>query len=199
MTAALGSAQDQWRDVRTFFLSMAWGVLAGVVCGAAAGATYGALFGLLGLGTPSGVMDPIWGLIVIAFVYGLTSGFLLSLLPAAVAAAAITTVLAVRHPDRAAEDAVKRDLTAVFAVVVGVLNVAGLVAVGMGGHLSHFGEYLPILVPANVAMVPVAWKGRGYVARSWCAARALNHNLLHQVGGSFAEGRQSDILTFHDE
>jgi hypothetical protein len=153
MTAALGSAQDPWRGVRTFFLCMAWGVLAGVVCGAAAGATYGVLFGL----------------IVLAFLYGLTVGFFVSLLPAAVAAAAITTVLAVRHPDRATEDAVTRDLTAVFAVVVGLLNVAGLVAVGMGGHLSHFGEYLPILVPANVAMVPVAWRARGSVARSWCA------------------------------
>ena len=148
-----------WRDVRQFFLSMAWGVLAGVVCGAAAGATYGALFA-----------DSAWGLIVIAFVYGLSSGFFVSLLPAAVAAAVITTVLAVRHSDRAAEDAVKRDLTAVFAVVVGVLNVAGLVAVGVGGHLSHFGEYLPIFVPANVAMVPVAWKARASIARSWCAS-----------------------------
>lgn len=148
-----------WRDVRHFFLCMAWGVLAGVVCGAAAGATYGALFA-----------DSVWGLIVMAFVYGLTFGFFISLLPAAVAAAVITTVLAVRHPVGATEDAVKRDLTVVFTIVVGVLNVAGLVAVGVGSHLSHFGEYLPILVPANVAMVPVAWRARASIARFWCAS-----------------------------
>jgi hypothetical protein len=159
-----------WRDARLFFLCMAWGVLAGVVCGAAAGATYGALFALLGLGTPSGVIevDPVWGLIVIATIYGLTSGFFVALLPAALAAAVTTAVLAVRHADRTTEDAVKRDLTAVFALVVGVLDIAGLVAVGVGGHLSHFGEYLPILVPANLAMLPVAWKARASIAKSWC-------------------------------
>lgn len=129
-------------------------------CGAAAGATYGVL-----------LADSVWGRIVIALVYGLTFGFFVSLLPAAVAAAVITTVLAARHPGRATEDAVKRDLTTVFAVVVGVLNAAGLVAVGVGGHLSHFGEYLPFLVPANVAMVPVAWKAQASIARSWCASR----------------------------
>lgn len=161
-----------WRGLRLFFLCMAWGVLDGVVCGAAAGATYGALFALLGLGTSSGAIevDPAWGLIVIAIAYGLTSGFFVSLLPAAVAAGVLTALLAVRHPDQRAEDAVKRDLTAVFAVVVGVLNVAGLAAVAVGGHLSHFGEYLPILVPANIAMVPVAWKARASIARSWCAS-----------------------------
>ena len=161
-----------WRGVRLFFLCMAWGVLAGMVCGAAAGATYGALFALLGLGTPSGVIevDPSWGLIVIATIWGLTSGFFVALLPAAVAAAVTTAVLAVRHADQGAEEVVKRDLTAVCAIIVGVLNVAGLVAVAVGGHLSHFGEYLPILVPANVAIVPVAWKARASISKSWCSS-----------------------------
>ena len=150
---------------------LAWGVLAGVVCGAAAGFTAGVLTTWLGFETPGGSIElsPAWGWTVIGTVLGVASGVILSLVPAAVAAAVVTAVLTVRHPGPTSEDEVKRDLTVVFALIVGALDIAALVAVAVGGHLLHYAEYLSILIPANLAVVPVAWRARAAVARRWSA------------------------------
>jgi len=139
--------------VRLFLRCLRWGV----ATGAATGAVVGAMIPLVGA-----LRSDRWSqlnLILGLGVYGAVIGALVSLIPTLVGAVFITERQRYRYPS--AQDDVQRDVTGVFSVVMGVIDVPLCVALFAGGNgWSSLVISLPFVVAGNACVLLMLWRAR---------------------------------------
>ena len=111
------------------------------------------------------------GLTPVGLFYGAIVGALVSLIPTLIGTVFITDVLAHRHPYPSSAQDVQVDLTAVFQVVVAVLDVALVVALVVSGvGLSSIAVALPFIFVGNACVVLMLCRARGSIGRLWTSA-----------------------------
>ncbi len=131
----------------------------GLVTGAVAGSTTGAAIGLY---------EPDLGFALGGALYGLLTGLVVSLVPTVIAGCLVTALVRQRHPHPASAGAVKRDLGALFCVIVLILDVAFVVPVfALGDGLRSVVRSLPLLVVANASVAAMLWRARTSIAQAW--------------------------------
>jgi len=143
-----------------FACSLGWGIATGAATGALVG-------GVIGVLASFGGYNPL--VIVLYLVAGAVVGAGVAVTPSLIGAVIVAAVLARRHPQPASPDAVGRDLTVVFATVVGILDAAVLLAIATGatGGLPAFAGYLLMVGVANAGMVPILRLARRSITRWW--------------------------------
>jgi len=152
LAVVAGRASDR---VRLLLRCLRWGV----ATGAATGAVVGVMIPLVGASSWS---QP--NLIVGLGLYGAVIGTLVSLIPTVVGAVFITERQ--RYPYPSAEDDVQRDVTAVFGVVVGVIDVLLFVVLAAGGNgWSSIVVSLPFVVAGNACVLVMLWRARRSIRR----------------------------------
>ena len=101
-------------------------------------------------------------------VYGAVFGAIVALIPTLIGALFITDLLRQRHPRPTSEESMHGDLTSVFTVVVGVLDLIVIVALlATGAGLSSAAIALPLIVLANVSVIGMLWRARRSISRLW--------------------------------
>ena len=74
------------------------------------------------------------------------------------------------HVPRKGEAVMHSDLTSVFTVVVGVLDLILFVAlIATGADLSSAAIALPLIVVGNACVVLMLWRARRSISRLWLA------------------------------
>jgi len=141
--------------VKLFLRCLRWGV----ATGAATGAVVGAMIALVG-GRSSSQLNLILGF----GIYAAVIGVLVSLIPTLVGAVFITERQ--RYPYPSAEDDVQSDVTAVFGVVVGVINVPLFVSLFAAGNgwASIVGS-LPFITAGNACVLLMHLRARRSIGR----------------------------------
>ena len=143
--------------MRLYLLCVRWGLAAGAAVGAV---TLGADGAGLGPGSESGFAlgEVLWGA---------GAGLVVAIVPAALGSLFVTT-LEWRPADSWSPDSVRRDLNAVIAITVAILDGCTLaLMLYLDGPLL---ELLPLLLLANVACLLVLWRARASIGRSLSAA-----------------------------
>lgn len=80
----------------------------------------------------------------------------------------LTDVLIDRHPHPASPDAVRRDIEVVVAVLLGLLNALGLLALlSVDVDLSSTLVSSAVIIVANASLVPMLWWARRSLAAAW--------------------------------
>lgn len=150
--------------VRLFLRCLRWGIATGAVTGAVFGASLPLIGSLRGdPGSPVGWM-------LGGAVYGAVIGAIVALIPTLIGAVFITDLLRQRHPRPTSEVSMHSDLTSVFAVVVGVLNLILFVALlATGAGLSSAAIALPLIVVGNASVVLMLWRARRSISQLWLA------------------------------
>lgn len=137
-----------------------WGLSTGAVTGALTGATLVVMSGL-GRGFDDQLADALIGA-----GFGTVIGLLVSVLPAALGGLVVTEVVGRRHPQPSSPDALGRDLSFVFCVVVGVLNVGVVVPLFAAGNgVSSLPNALPLLLVTNACVALMLWRARASIIR----------------------------------
>ena len=161
LVVVAGRASDR---VRLLLRCLRWGFATGAVTGAVFGAS------LPLIGAIRGDPGPPFGLMLGAGVYGAVFGAIVALIPTVIGAVFITDLLRQRHPRPTSEESMRRDLTSVFAVVVGVLDLIILVAViATGPAVSSAAIVLPLILVGNACVVLMLCRARRSIARLWLA------------------------------
>lgn len=165
-TALVGVVVSQpSRGLRLFLRCLRWGIATGAVTGA----VFGGVVSLIG--SFSRDPGPALGLMFTSIGIGGLLGAIVALLPTVIGALLITAVLGRRHPHPASEASVHSDLTAVFVVVVAVLDLILLVAlVVSGGGLSSAAIALPLIVVGNACVVLMLRRARTSISQRWSEA-----------------------------
>lgn len=149
---------------RLFLRCLRWGFATGAVTGAVFGASLPLIGALRGdPGSPMGWMlgDAVYGAVI---------GAIIALIPTLIGAVFITDLLRQRHPHPTSEESLRGDLTSVFAVVVGVLDLLLLVAlIATGAGLSSAAIALPLIAVGNACVVLMLWRARRSISRLWLA------------------------------
>ncbi len=159
LAVVAGRASDR---VRLLLRCLRWGV----ATGAATGAVIGAMIPLVGAHSLS-QLNLVFGL----GLYGAVIGALVSLIPTLVGAAFITNRQ--HYPYPSAADDVQRDVTAVFGVVMGVIDVLLFVALLVGGNgWSSIVASLPFIVAGNACVLLMLWRARRSIRRVLSATDA---------------------------
>ena len=148
---------------RLFRRSFLWGLAVGAAAGGAVGAVVGLLAALDG-----GLQGSGFGLALVLAGYGAVLGSIVAVVPSLVGAAIVTELISTRHPDPVSEDVVQGDLRLIFGVIIAVLNGGSLLAVAVAsGRPSAIVGWLPFLLLIDAAAVPMLWRARRSIARSW--------------------------------
>ena len=141
-----------------FLRSIGWGIVAGAVAGVAVGFAAGLIATVGGSHPAMLLFYPIAG-----FLFGAAC----AILPTLIGAVVVTTVLWKRHPQPSSFEAVERDLTVVFAAVVGVFDAVLLVPTALTGSLGDVAVGLAFVAFVNACMVPILRRARRSIARGW--------------------------------
>jgi hypothetical protein len=153
------------KGVRLLLRCVRWGLATGAVTGA----LFGACLPLIG--SIGGDPGPVFPFMVGGFVYGAIIGAVVAVIPTMIGAVFIRDLLMQRHPEPTSEESMRRDLTAAFGVVVGVLDVillAVLVAVMAGGTgLSSAAVSFAALLAGNGCVAVMLWRARASISRLW--------------------------------
>lgn len=134
----------------------------GLATGAVVGGGLGSIIGLLAGATGGGVY-----LAGIAALAGVVYGIMAAVVPTVLGGIAVVVVLGRRHPQPASHDAVRRDLTVVFAAVVGLLDLVVLVFWAALGGWGTLHVAVAVLAVIDVATVPMLKPARASLARAW--------------------------------
>ncbi|MGH9278250.1 MAG: hypothetical protein ACRD12_09095 [Acidimicrobiales bacterium] len=146
--------------VRTYLVCMGWGVLTGAATGTVIG-TIGGAFGGAVYAFAGGI-------------YGLLIGAVVAFVPTALGGLLVTGLLCLRHPEPSSEEELRRDLTASFASVVGVLDAAVLVAVLIEAEgVDSILTALAVIGAANLCVTPMLVLARRSIGRTWSARRVM--------------------------
>ncbi len=156
LAVVAGRASDR---VRLFLRCLRWGVATGTATGAVIGAMIPLVGTLRGGHSPS-QLNLVWGL----GVAGAVVGAAVSLIPTMVGAVFITERQRYSYPS--ADDDVQSDVTAVFGVVIGVINVPLLVVLFTGGNgWSSIVVSLPFILAGNACVLLMLWRARRSIGR----------------------------------
>lgn len=137
---------------------LGWGVATGAAVGGGVGTVIGLLAGVSG-------RDP--GLVGIDALAGLVFGILIALVPALLGGIAVVVVLGWRQPRPASFEAVRRDLTVIFAAVVGLLNLVVLTWWAALGGGNTVPVVTAVLVFLDAGMALMLKPARTSIARAW--------------------------------
>ncbi len=97
-------------------------------------------------------------------------GAIVALLPSLLGGLFVSVVIEGRHPRPADEDAVRRDLSRLFADVVALLDVVVIAAVASGGEsLNSVASLLAFLVPGNAAVGALLCPAGQSISREWAS------------------------------
>lgn len=159
LVVVAGRASDR---VRLLLRCLRWGFATGAVTGA----VFGGSLPLIGLlrgdpGSPVGWMlgDAVYGAII---------GAIVALIPTSIGAMFITDLLRQRHPRPTSEESTHRDLTSVFTVVVGVLDLILLVPlIATGAVFSSAAIAVPLIAVGNACVIGMLWRARRSISRLW--------------------------------
>ncbi len=137
---------------------LGWGLATGAVVGGGLGSVIGLLAGSTG--------SDLY-LVGIAALAGLVYGIAVAAVPAVLGGIAVVVVLGWRHPQPASYEAVRRDLTVVFAAVVGLLDLVVLACwVALGGWATLH-VVVAVMAVVNAATGLMLKPARTSIARAW--------------------------------
>ena len=137
---------------------LGWGLATGAVVGGGLGSVIGLLAGATG--------SDLY-LVGIAVVAGLVYGIAVAAVPTVLGGIAVVVVLGWRHPQPASFEAVRRDLTVLFASVVGLLDLVVLAWWSALGGWATLHVVVAVLAVVDAATVPMLKPARTSIARSW--------------------------------
>lgn len=144
--------------VRLYLRCLGWGLATGAVVGGGLGSFIGLLAGATGGGL---------FLAGIAALAGLVYGIAAAAIPTVLGGIAVVVVLGWRHPQPASYDAVRRDLTVVFAAVVGLLDLVVLALWAALGGWATLLVVVAVMVVINAATGLMLKPARTSIARAW--------------------------------
>ena len=137
---------------------LGWGLATGAVVGGGLGSVIGLLAGATG--------SDLY-LAGIAALAGLVYGIAAAAVPTVLGGIAVVVVLGRRHPQPASYEAVRRDLTVLFAAVVGLLDLVVLAWWAALGGWATLHVVVAAMAVVNAATVLMLKPARTSIARAW--------------------------------
>lgn len=134
----------------------------GLATGAVVGGGLGTVIGLLAGATGSDLF--VVGVAVLA---GLVYGIATAAVPTVLGGIAVVVVLEWRHPQPASFEAVHRDLTVLFAAVIGLLDLVVLAWWAALGGWTTLHVVVLVMAVVNAATALMLTPARASIARAW--------------------------------
>lgn len=157
-------------SARLYLRCLGWGLVTGAVAGAV---TAGVAGFWAGDSLGDGSVGAHLGLALVFALYGVVIGTLVAVVPTVLGGLVVATLLPRLHPHPASLDAVRRDLTLFFVIVVALLNVAALALLVSLDGWSEIWLEMPLVFAGDIAVLLMLRRARTSIAAAWVGSPSL--------------------------